>query len=194
MKIIDNDYKLIPMNEITEEAREIAKRWYDGVSNLNDIREKHKLASDIMNYARRYHKQQTSIQAERELLSCPGDTILETIEFKEWTRSTFAEKMGVTGQQARLLIQGKEILTDEIAARLEEVLGINKSFWINREKLYREKLAWIEITEAALNEPAVSPSKEDKIDIYEIWHQEKKIGLFFYKEFADKINKFLNNE
>jgi hypothetical protein len=45
-------YILIPMSDITDEAREIAKAWYDGVSEMNDIREKHKLASDIMNYAK----------------------------------------------------------------------------------------------------------------------------------------------
>lgn len=50
-KTIDEGYKLIPMSEITDEARMIAKSWYDGVSEMNDIREKHKLASDIMNYA-----------------------------------------------------------------------------------------------------------------------------------------------
>lgn len=55
MKEIDNDYKLIPMNEITDEARILAVRWGD---NMKDdfITQKHKLASDIMNYARRYHE------------------------------------------------------------------------------------------------------------------------------------------
>jgi len=56
MKTLDDDYQLIPMSEITDEAREIAVRWGD---NMKDdfIAQKHKLASDIMNYARRYHAQ-----------------------------------------------------------------------------------------------------------------------------------------
>lgn len=53
---LNKKYRLIPMDEITDDAREIAKRWYDGVSEMNDIGQKHKLASDIMNYA----NQQTS--------------------------------------------------------------------------------------------------------------------------------------
>lgn len=56
MKNIDKHYKLIPMSQITDEAREIAVRW---VENLQDaggimIEQKHKLASDIMNYAKKY--------------------------------------------------------------------------------------------------------------------------------------------
>lgn len=51
LKHIEKTYRLIPMSDITDEARELARRWYDGVSELNDIREKHKLASDIMNYS-----------------------------------------------------------------------------------------------------------------------------------------------
>ena len=52
MKAIDDDYQLIPMEDITDEAREIAVRWAEG-NGYNSIGDKHKLASDIMNYARR---------------------------------------------------------------------------------------------------------------------------------------------
>src|SRR5690348_17261814 len=57
LKHIEENYKLIPMSDITDEARELARRWYDGVTELNDIREKHKLASDIMNYAEFHAKE-----------------------------------------------------------------------------------------------------------------------------------------
>ncbi len=53
MKELDTDYKEIPMSEITDEARQIAVRWGE---NMKDdfIAQKHKLASDIMNYAHRH--------------------------------------------------------------------------------------------------------------------------------------------
>ena len=54
---IDSDYKLIPLNEITDEAREIAVRWAE-CDDKHWIGNKHKLASDIMQYARRYHEQE----------------------------------------------------------------------------------------------------------------------------------------
>lgn len=50
------DYKLIPMFEITDEAREIAVAWME-CEDKHWIRQKHKLASDIMNYAESYHKE-----------------------------------------------------------------------------------------------------------------------------------------
>ena len=39
------------MNEITKEARQIAVLWHENATDW--IGDKHKLASDIMNYARR---------------------------------------------------------------------------------------------------------------------------------------------
>lgn len=57
-KDFDKDYKLIPMAEITEEARTIAVRWME-CDDKNWIGNKHKLASDIMNYARRHAAQFT---------------------------------------------------------------------------------------------------------------------------------------
>lgn len=50
-KPMDEDYPLIPMKDIDDEARLIAVRWHENATNL--IGDKHKLASDIMNYARR---------------------------------------------------------------------------------------------------------------------------------------------
>ena len=49
------DYKLIPMSDITDEAREISVRWME-CEDKDWIGQKHKLASDIMNYAKRYRR------------------------------------------------------------------------------------------------------------------------------------------
>lgn len=54
---IDEGYELIPMSEITKEAKEIAVLWGDEYFPGIALQEKHKLASDIMNYAKRYHEQ-----------------------------------------------------------------------------------------------------------------------------------------
>ncbi|HEY3405397.1 MAG TPA: hypothetical protein VGK59_18560 [Ohtaekwangia sp.] len=57
---LDSDYKLIPMSEISDEAHEIAVRWIENYepygSLMPEIAQKHKLASDFMNFARRYHE------------------------------------------------------------------------------------------------------------------------------------------
>lgn len=54
-KEMDDDYPLIPMMDITDEARLLAVAWVDGYEAQGmDIPGKQKLASDIMNYARRH--------------------------------------------------------------------------------------------------------------------------------------------
>lgn len=44
-------YPLIPMDQITDEAREMSVAWME-CEDKNWIGQKHKLASDIMNYAK----------------------------------------------------------------------------------------------------------------------------------------------
>lgn len=75
-----DDYPLIPMSKITDEARELAKAWYDGVSEMNDIKEKHKLASDIMNYARRHSQPESKEDMQdagylKQLAEAAGEVI-----------------------------------------------------------------------------------------------------------------------
>lgn len=54
-KEIQTDYPLIKMMDITDEARMLAVAWCEGYKPMGSINleSKHKLASDIMNYARR---------------------------------------------------------------------------------------------------------------------------------------------
>lgn len=51
---IEKDYKLIPSGDIDDEARLIAIRWVEGYEKMGiiELEQKHKLASDFMNYAR----------------------------------------------------------------------------------------------------------------------------------------------
>jgi hypothetical protein len=50
---LNEGYELIPLSDITDEAREIAVKWCESVG-IDWIGDKHKLASDIMNYAKKY--------------------------------------------------------------------------------------------------------------------------------------------
>lgn len=84
------------------------------------------------------------LKAERELLSPPGDDILETIEYKKMTQAELAERLGKTPSKVNDLITGKEPITYNTALQLEKVLGIEAQFWLNRETNYRTKLARLE--------------------------------------------------
>jgi addiction module HigA family antidote len=89
------------------------------------------------------------LQAERELLSPPGDDILETIEHLKMTQAELAARLGKTTPKVNDLISGKEPITLKTALQLEKVLGISAEYWMNREARYRTKLARIEEEEQA---------------------------------------------
>jgi len=88
------------------------------------------------------------LKDERDLLSKPGDTILETIEYIKMSQAELAERMGRTPSKVNDLISGKEPITVATALQLEKVLGIDAKFWLNREMIFREKLARLEQEEA----------------------------------------------
>jgi hypothetical protein len=88
---MEEEYKLIPMSDITDEARKLAVAWME-CEDKNWIGQKHKLASDIMNYAIKYHKQ--NLPQPREVTDEEIMPSIEAIwliakekklfEFKEW--------------------------------------------------------------------------------------------------------------
>lgn len=84
------------------------------------------------------------IKAGRELLSSPGDDILEHIEYIKMSQAELAYRLGKTSSKANDLISGKEPITYTTALQLEKVLGVQAQYWLNREMLYREKLARLE--------------------------------------------------
>ena len=45
------DYKLIPFNDISEDAKNIAISWFEYKPIWFDLANRHKLASDIINYS-----------------------------------------------------------------------------------------------------------------------------------------------
>lgn len=57
----NEDFKLLPMDEIHPEARKIAVSWIENYqpysSMMPEIAQKVKLASDIMNFAKAYHEE-----------------------------------------------------------------------------------------------------------------------------------------
>lgn len=86
----------------------------------------------------------SKLKDERELLSKPGDTILETLEHIKMNQVELAERMGKTPSKINDIISGKEPISLTTAFQLEKVLGIDAQFWLNREMLYREKLSRLE--------------------------------------------------
>lgn len=70
----------------------------------------------------------------------PGATIKEMIEERKFSQKEFAVRMGLSEKHVSKLINGEVQLTQDVAYRLEMVLGVPAKFWNNLESIYREKL------------------------------------------------------
>ncbi|MEP6792871.1 MAG: helix-turn-helix domain-containing protein [Saprospiraceae bacterium] len=84
------------------------------------------------------------LKHKKELLSPPGDDILEHIDYIKMSQAELADRLGKTPSKVNDLISGKEPISYTTALQLEKVLGIKAQYWLNREMIYREKLARIE--------------------------------------------------
>ncbi len=86
----------------------------------------------------------TALEIAKSLLSPPGDTIQEHIDFIGMSQAELAERMGRPKEKINDVIKGREPITTATAFQLEKVLGITASFWLNREKTYRKELYELE--------------------------------------------------
>lgn len=74
------------------------------------------------------------------VISPPGDTLKEHLDFIGMKPADLAKKMKLSRKKIDDLISGKDSITAEIASSLENVLGIPAAFWRNREKEYRREV------------------------------------------------------
>lgn len=86
----------------------------------------------------------STLQLKKSLLNTPGDRIQEHLDFIGMSQAELAERLGRSVPKLNELIKGKAPITKETAAKLEYVLGIPASFWLNLEKFYQEELLQIE--------------------------------------------------
>ena len=76
-----------------------------------------------------------------DVVSLPGETLEELLEDREMTQAELAERTGRPKKTINDIIQGKQAITPETALQFERVLGTPASFWLERERHYREWLA-----------------------------------------------------
>ena len=82
---MQKDYSLVPMSDVSDEARLLAVAWHENATDW--IGDKHKLASDIMNYARRSNK---------ELI----EALHELVQLKDWKDKNGKDEHYVRSQPA----------------------------------------------------------------------------------------------
>lgn len=81
---------------------------------------------------------------KKSLLNTPGDRIQEHIDYIGMSQAELAERLGRSIPKLNELVKGKSPITKETASKLEYVLGVPASFWLNLEKIYQEELLQIE--------------------------------------------------
>uniref|UniRef100_Q3ARB9 Putative plasmid maintenance system antidote protein, XRE family n=1 Tax=Chlorobium chlorochromatii (strain CaD3) TaxID=340177 RepID=Q3ARB9_CHLCH len=93
------------------------------------------------------YKSKEDIAVAREIISCPGDTLAEHLEYMGMSQAELAERMGRPKKTINEIIQGKAQITPETALQLERVVGISATFWMNLEHNYRLLLAELDEAE-----------------------------------------------
>lgn len=74
-------------------------------------------------------------------ISPPGSTIEEALAERQQTPLWLAGKLGLPIPRVEELLAGQAELTETLAARLSEIIGGSKAFWLAREMRYREHSA-----------------------------------------------------
>ena len=66
----------------------------------------------------------------------PGELLEEEIGFIGMTQLEFAQRSGIPVHIINEIILGKRDVTDEVAVKLEEVLGSPAHMWVNSQARY----------------------------------------------------------
>ena len=74
-------------------------------------------------------------------VSPPGDTIADILEERNLTVEQLTEALGYSSEFVTLLIKGEVSINEEIAIKLEQVIGFTADFWLRREAQYQTGLA-----------------------------------------------------
>lgn len=80
-------------------------------------------------------------QYDPDMVTPPGETLVETIEALGMSQAQLAERTGRSKKMINEIIKGKAPITARMSIELERVLGVPAGFWNNRERHYREFLA-----------------------------------------------------
>jgi len=88
---------------------------------------------------------------EPDVVTPPGETLAETLQEMGMSQTELATRIGKTQKAVIDIIKHNAAITPETAIGLERVLGIPASFWLNRERRYRESIARMEQREKTVD-------------------------------------------
>ncbi|KPM48333.1 ImmA/IrrE family metallo-endopeptidase [Jiulongibacter sediminis] len=71
-------------------------------------------------------------------LSHPGQSLYDVLEEKRMSPDSLAEKIKVDLNEIQEILKGQKDITDSVATKLENELGIPQKFWLSRQRQYKE--------------------------------------------------------
>ena len=71
----------------------------------------------------------------------PGEYLQEWIDERGLSQQHVADRMGCSREQVTEIIDGRAAVTNDMAIRLERVVGIPADAWLRYEAAYRADLA-----------------------------------------------------
>lgn len=118
-----------------------------------------------------------------ELLIHPGETLSEVLEDRNMNQNELAMRTGVSRKHISQVINGKASITAEFAAKLEYVLNIDASFWMNLQSEYDlEKAACEDQRSISDAEVAIAEQLKD------IWaYMVKNLGFPYIRHYRDRV-------
>ncbi len=84
-----------------------------------------------------------SVTFEPDWVSAPGETIRHIMRERRITEQQLVEKLGGSRSRVTGLMEGREVITANLARNLESAVGGSASFWLAREKRYRDGLKFL---------------------------------------------------
>lgn len=74
----------------------------------------------------------------------PVELIKDEIKARGMSQKELAERMGMKPSDVSRMFKEKENITPDLAAKLENALGINSSFWLRSQDYYEKDVIAIE--------------------------------------------------
>lgn len=78
-------------------------------------------------------------RGEYNMIIAPGETIKEALSDKGLRPYDLAVSLNITILDLEALLDGNKAIDTEIAKGLQELLGIEKQFWLNLQQIYEEE-------------------------------------------------------
>ena len=75
-----------------------------------------------------------------DVVSAPGDTVVEIIAILGMDRKYVMERLGMSGKEFGEFVAGNRKIDRKLAGKLERLFVIPYSFWLAREKAYRDSI------------------------------------------------------